>query len=173
MGDYENYRHVCHKWQYKLTKALVLCLESGEYIQIRNGLMILTKILNYFPMVQSLGAALEKRVEKVRTEEKDKRQDLYALAMGYAGQLRSRKTAMVPENEFHTKDASKPAPPMAAIQKKKQILKKAEAKEEKMEVEAVIKAPEKVKTAKERMAENRRKREAGLKLKEEKEEDED
>ena len=25
--DYENYRHVCHKWQYKLTKALVLCLE--------------------------------------------------------------------------------------------------------------------------------------------------
>ena len=104
--DYENYRHVCHKWQYKLTKALVLCLESGEYIQIRNGLMILTKILPYFPMVVSLGTALEKRVEKVRNEEKDKRQDLYALAMGYAGQLKSRKSSMVPENEFHTKDVS-------------------------------------------------------------------
>ena len=68
--------------------------------------MILTKILRYFPMVQSLGTALEKRVEKVRTEEKDKRQDLYALAMGYAGQLKSRKSSMVPENEFHTKDVS-------------------------------------------------------------------
>lgn len=104
--DYENFRHVCHKWQYKLTKALVLCLESGEYVQIRNALMILTKILPYFPMVTTLGAALEKRVEKVRNEEKDKRQDLYALAMGYAGQLKSRKSAMVAENEFHTKDVS-------------------------------------------------------------------
>ena len=66
--------------------------------------MILTKVLQFFPMVQSLGAALEKRVEKVRTEEKDKRQDLYALAMGYAGQLKGRKNSMVPENEFHTKD---------------------------------------------------------------------
>ena len=84
----------------------MLCLESGEYIQIRNGLMILTKILPYFPMVVSLGTALEKRVEKVRNEEKDKRQDLYALAMGYAGQLKSRKSSMVPENEFHTKDVS-------------------------------------------------------------------
>ena len=68
--------------------------------------MILTKILQFFPMVQSLGTALEKRVEKVRNEEKDKRQDLYALAMGYAGQLRSRKQYMVPENQFHTKDVS-------------------------------------------------------------------
>ena len=70
--------------------------------------MILTKILHYFPMVQSLGTALEKRVEKVRNEEKDKRQDLYALAMGYAGQLKSRKQYMVPENQFHTKDVSLP-----------------------------------------------------------------
>ena len=66
--------------------------------------MILTKILVYFPLVQSLGNALEKRVEKVRNEEKEKRQDLYALAMGYAGQLKNRKQHMVPENQFHTKD---------------------------------------------------------------------
>ena len=24
--DYENFRHVCHKWQYKLTKALVVSI---------------------------------------------------------------------------------------------------------------------------------------------------
>ena len=79
---------------------------SGEYVQIRNALMILTKILSFFPMVITLGNALEKRVEKVRNEEKDKRQDLYALAMGYAGQLKNRKQYMVPENQFHTKDVS-------------------------------------------------------------------
>ena len=81
---------------------------SGEYVQIRNALMILTKILSFFPMVITLGNALEKRVEKVRNEEKDKRQDLYALAMGYAGQLKNRKQYMVPENQFHTKDVSRP-----------------------------------------------------------------
>lgn len=24
--DYENYRHVCHKWQYKLTKVIIILL---------------------------------------------------------------------------------------------------------------------------------------------------
>ena len=62
--------------------------------------------MSFFPMVITLGNALEKRVEKVRNEEKDKRQDLYALAMGYAGQLKNRKQYMVPENQFHTKDVS-------------------------------------------------------------------
>ena len=33
--DYENYRHVCHKWHYKIAKALVVCLESKDYVQIR------------------------------------------------------------------------------------------------------------------------------------------
>merc|ERR1711892_213448 len=141
--DYENYRHVCHKWQYKLTKALVLCLESGEYVQIRNGLMILTKILHFFPMVQSLGTALEKRVEKVRNEEKDKRQDLYALAMGYAGQLRSRKQYMVPENQFHTKDKNAPAPPMSKIKKAKQLETSGERERSKARSEAREKTREK------------------------------
>jgi THO complex subunit 2 len=32
--DYENYRHVCHKWHYKMAKALVVCLESKDYVQV-------------------------------------------------------------------------------------------------------------------------------------------
>jgi len=146
--DYENFRHVCHKWQYKLTKALVLCLESGEYVQIRNALMILTKILPYFPMVTTLGAALEKRVEKVRNEEKDKRQDLYALAMGYAGQLKSRKSAMVAENEFHTKDKTQKAPAMKDIQERKRreaAKKLLESKTLSMDVEDAAKSSSKSK----------------------------
>ncbi|XP_063970178.1 THO complex subunit 2-like [Lytechinus pictus] len=102
--DYENFRHVCHKWQYKLTKAVVACLESKEYTQIRNTLILLTKILPYFPLVQNLGQVLEKRVDKIRTEEKEKRPDIYALAMGYSGQLKTRKQHMIPEDKFHLKD---------------------------------------------------------------------
>ncbi|XP_068813871.1 THO complex subunit 2 isoform X6 [Struthio camelus] len=102
--DYENFRHVVHKWHYKLTKASVHCLETGEYTHIRNILIVLTKILPWYPKVLNLGQALERRVHKICQEEKEKRPDLYALAMGYSGQLKSRKPYMVPENEFHHKD---------------------------------------------------------------------
>ncbi|KAK3752595.1 hypothetical protein QZH41_018789 [Actinostola sp. cb2023] len=81
--DYENFRHVCHKWQYKLTKALVVCLESKDYTQIRNTIMVLSKILPYYPKVLNLGQALERRIDKICEEEKDKRQDIYTLSMGY------------------------------------------------------------------------------------------
>ncbi|XP_055499527.1 THO complex subunit 2 isoform X3 [Leucoraja erinacea] len=102
--DYENFRHVVHKWHYKLTKASVHCLETGEYVHIRNILIVLTKVLPWYPKVLNLGQALERRVHKICQEEKEKRPDLYALAMGYSGQLKSRKAYMVPENEFHHKD---------------------------------------------------------------------
>ena len=97
--DYENYRHITFKWHFKLTKSLVVCLESKDYIQIRNGLILLTKvcinednvlsqslslsqILPHYPKVQHLSMALEKRVGKIIEEEKEKRQDLYILAIG-------------------------------------------------------------------------------------------
>ncbi|XP_072285366.1 THO complex subunit 2-like [Pyxicephalus adspersus] len=102
--DYENFRHVVHKWHYKLTKASVHCLETGEFTHIRNILIVLTKILPWYPKVLNLGQALERRVHKICQEEKEKRPDLYALAMGYSGQLKNRKPFMVPENEFHHKD---------------------------------------------------------------------
>lgn len=80
--DYESYRHVCHKWHYRLTKAFILCLDSEDYLQIRNSLLILTKIQAFFPVITSFAQAIEKRVENTRTNEKDKRPDIYALATG-------------------------------------------------------------------------------------------
>lgn len=63
-------------------KASVHCLETGDYTHIRNILIVLTKILPCYPKVLNLGQALECRVHKICLEEKDKRPDLYALAMG-------------------------------------------------------------------------------------------
>lgn len=106
--DFENYRHVCHKWHYKIAKALVVCLESKDYVQIRNALTVLTKILPFFPVIQNLSNVIEKRIEKVCAEEKEARKDLYIKAMSYSGQLKVRKSSMFKEHEFHkTKDTSK------------------------------------------------------------------
>lgn len=107
--DYENYRHVCHKWHYRLTKAFILCLDSEDYIQIRNSLLVLTKIITFFPLITNFAQALEKRVEMIRSKEKESRKDLYALATGFSGQLKLKKPTFVAESEFHIKEV-KPAP---------------------------------------------------------------
>ncbi|XP_014219414.1 THO complex subunit 2 isoform X2 [Copidosoma floridanum] len=101
MVGFENYRHVCHKWHYKITKAIVVCLDSKDYVQIRNSLIILIKILPHFPVLTKLSQILERKVDKVREDERNKRQDLHALAISYFGQLKARGPHMIPEVDFH------------------------------------------------------------------------
>lgn len=117
--DYESYRHVCHKWHYRLTKAFILCLDSSDYIQIRNSLIVLTKLLPYFPVMISFAQAIERRLENIRNEEKEKRPDLFVLATGYSGQLKLKKGTFIPESEFHEKESKKsmqPHPPPSSSQ---------------------------------------------------------
>merc|ERR1719397_2475362 len=111
--DFENYRHVCHKWHYKIAKALVVCLESKNFVPIRNSLIVLTKIIQHFPAIQNLATVIEKRVEKVCEEEKEKRQDLYIKARSYQGQLVSRKAKMMKEGDFHVVKGKKEEPAAA------------------------------------------------------------
>ena len=44
---------------------------------------------------------IQKRVEKVRDEEKNKRQDLHVLASSYLGILKQKCSQLIPESEFH------------------------------------------------------------------------
>ncbi|XP_075972929.1 THO complex subunit 2-like protein isoform X2 [Anticarsia gemmatalis] len=98
---YENYRHVCHKWHYKITKAMVVCLDSGDYVQIRNALIVLIRVMPHFPVLAKLAQIIERKIEKVKDEEKNVRQDLYVLATGYSGQLRNKGPTMMRESDFH------------------------------------------------------------------------
>ena len=79
----------------------MVCLESKNFVPIRNSLIVLTKIIQFFPAIQNLATVIEKRVEKVCEEEKEKRQDLYIKARSYQGQLISRKQKMMKEGDFH------------------------------------------------------------------------
>ncbi|KAL4708772.1 hypothetical protein ACJJTC_011736 [Scirpophaga incertulas] len=98
---YENYRHVCHKWHYKITKAMVVCLDSGDYVQIRNALIVLIRVLPHFPVLEKLAQIIERKIDKVKDEEKTQRPDLYVLATGYSGQLRNKVPNMMRESDFH------------------------------------------------------------------------
>lgn len=82
-------------------KAMMVCLESKDYVQIRNSLIILIKIVNHFPVLAKLATLIEKKVEKVREDEKDKRQDLYTLATSYCGLLKGRASQFLKDSDFH------------------------------------------------------------------------
>ena len=46
----------------------MVCLESKDFVQIRNSLIVLTKIIQHFPVIQNLATVIEKRVDKVSTQ---------------------------------------------------------------------------------------------------------
>lgn len=78
-----------------------MCLSSKDYMQIRNALIILMRILPNFPLLSKLSQILERYVTKVIDEEKNKRQDLFVLARSYIGQLRNKANEMIKEADFH------------------------------------------------------------------------
>jgi THO complex subunit 2 len=49
-----------------MSRLLIQCLESSEYMEIRNALILLTKISGVFPVTKRSGINLEKRVRDVK-----------------------------------------------------------------------------------------------------------
>ena len=93
---------MCHKWHYKLAKSFIVCLESNDYIQIRNVLQVLTVLLPIYPKMTAFYAALERRIRAICLAEKDRRHDLFALAKCYSGRLAQKYKDMIEESLFHT-----------------------------------------------------------------------
>ncbi|XP_058182779.1 THO complex subunit 2 isoform X3 [Rhododendron vialii] len=94
---YSQFIKVHWKWSQRITKLLIQCLESTEYMEIRNALILLTKIAGVFPVTRKSGINLEKRVAKIKS---DQREDLKVLATGVAAALAARKPSWVTEEEF-------------------------------------------------------------------------
>jgi THO complex subunit 2 len=76
--------------------------ESGEYMHIKNSILVLTKIAPYFPIDYSVGIKLEKSVADLILVEK--REDLKILAQGYVA-IASSKT-IPPVLSFRTRPAT-------------------------------------------------------------------
>ena len=55
----------------------------------------------HFPVLAKLSQILERKVEKVREEERGQRQDLHVLATSYSGQLKAKTPNMIREADFH------------------------------------------------------------------------
>ncbi|KAM3353633.1 hypothetical protein ACQJBY_024659 [Aegilops geniculata] len=94
---YAQFVKVHYKWSTRITKVLNQCMESKEYMEIRNALIVLTKITSIFPVIRKSGINIEKRVVKLKGDE---REDLKVLATGVAAALAARKSSWLSEEEF-------------------------------------------------------------------------
>ncbi|XP_050231755.1 THO complex subunit 2 isoform X2 [Mercurialis annua] len=94
---YGQFIKVHWKWSQRISRLLIQCLESSEYMEIRNALILLTKISGVFPVTKRSGINLEKRVVRIKSDE---REDLKVLATSVAAALAARKPYWVTDEEF-------------------------------------------------------------------------
>ncbi|KAK3673653.1 THO2 plays a role in transcriptional elongation [Recurvomyces mirabilis] len=103
--DYELFRRQVYNWHINMSNALLACFESGEYMHIRNGIMVLKAVVGVFPQVTFLGNKLVSAVEKLSTEEE--RQDLKLMALSVLAPLRSRQKSWVMPQAFRLNENAK------------------------------------------------------------------
>lgn len=86
--DWEDFRKLLYKWHKALQVSLKLCLLSSEYMHIRNAIIILKNVFEYFPAVDWQGRNFIERIEIIAKSEK--RQDLMIAARTLLGLLKKR-----------------------------------------------------------------------------------
>ena len=103
--EYEDFRRLLYNWHRYLHDSLQMCFESGEYMHIRNGIIVLKSVVQVFPLVNFMGHGMVKHVTKL--SEEDLRQDLKLAAMSLLGPLRNREMQWMMPQAFRLNDPSK------------------------------------------------------------------
>ena len=103
--EFEDFRRLLYNWHSYLNGALQLCFESGEYMHIRNGIIVLKSVVQVFPSLNFMGHNVVKHVTKL--SEEDSRQDLKLAAMSLLGPLRNREKQWMMPQAFRLNDPTK------------------------------------------------------------------
>ncbi|MCJ1389074.1 THO complex subunit 2 [Xylographa bjoerkii] len=102
--DYEDFRRVLQKWHMNIHNALKACFTGGEYMHIRNAIVILRAIHIQFPVINWMGQAQVATITELsRTE---KREDLKIAATSLLGNLRRREKDWVLPQAFSLNKAA-------------------------------------------------------------------
>lgn len=96
--EHEDFRILLFKWHRFINGALKQCLESGEYMHIRNAIVVLKTVYQHFPVVNFMGTDMVRRVENLGKDEK--RADLKLAANSLLGNLKRREKSWVLPQAF-------------------------------------------------------------------------
>ena len=93
---YEDFRRVLLKWHRNLNTALKTCLSGGEYMHIRNAIIMLKAIHQQFPVINWMGQIQMASITELSRSEQ--REDLKIAATSLLGSLKRReKNWMLPQ----------------------------------------------------------------------------
>ncbi|KAM0719226.1 hypothetical protein Q7P37_005131 [Cladosporium fusiforme] len=106
--EYEQFRRLLSNWHNALTWALKNCFNSGDYMQIRNSIIVLRTVVQVFPALNFQGNQLTEIVRSL--SEKETRNDLKLAALSLRGPLKKRETAWVMPQNFRLHDSAKDGP---------------------------------------------------------------
>ncbi|KAH9872878.1 hypothetical protein J1614_005272, partial [Plenodomus biglobosus] len=109
--DFLSYTEFCSllfKWHKALYIALKTCIDSGNWMQIRNSVNVLKALHPVFPRVDSMATDLQHTITQLA--EADARQDLKTSLLSILGDLNKSKRYWQRDHEFR----QMPAPPSPA-----------------------------------------------------------
>ena len=96
--NYEEFRRLLFKWHNLLYQALSRCLESDEYMHIRNAISLLRSVSLYFPAINFHGTRLVELLKKLG--ENASREDLQLSSKAVLGSLHRREKSWVIPQAF-------------------------------------------------------------------------
>ena len=96
---YTDYVKIVYKWYTGILKKMHALLASSEYMEVRNVLHVLTRIVDVFPMMTYVCAHIDKKIEQIIKENED-RKDLQTLASQYHAQLKKIKPELLSVEKF-------------------------------------------------------------------------
>jgi THO complex subunit 2 len=112
--QYEEFRSVMFKWHKNLTTAFKNCLESRDYMHVRNALAVLEKISGQYPQVDFHGISLEENVNSIASKA-ETRGDLQVRAQGYLALLRKSSKSWVTSAKFAALAKSTASPAHSSV----------------------------------------------------------
>jgi len=96
--SYNEFCMLLFKWQKALYTALKTCIDSGNWMQIRNSVNVLKAVHPVFPRVDSMAADLQHTITHLA--EADARQDLKTSLLSILGDLNKSKKYWQIDHEF-------------------------------------------------------------------------
>ena len=96
--DYEDFRRLLYKWHRQLHGAVKECLTSGEYMHIRNAIILIKAVHKQWPEINYQGDQTIAAITEL--SKNDPRDDLKLSAQSLMGDLTKRKKNWVPPQAF-------------------------------------------------------------------------
>jgi Transcription factor/nuclear export subunit protein 2 len=100
---YNEFKTITLKMSNKITMIMSKCLNTDDFMQIKNALIVLKRLISYFPHNKECAEKIEKLLDKL-TSNAQLSQDLHMMVGRYRDELHKKKTSL-PNEESKSKKA--------------------------------------------------------------------